>query len=79
MSVGPLARYVIEAIVDEPEQVRVEVEGRGHMINVRVELPSHQRGAVIGGGGRTIRALETLLAVADPEGRAVEIDVCDPS
>lgn len=79
MSVGPLARFVIEALVDHPEDARVEVAGRGHMINVRVELPSQQRGQIIGGGGRTIRALETLLAVADPEGRDVEIEICDPS
>ncbi len=68
--------HVVKGIVDHPDDVHVtsSTSPRGDLLEVRVH--PDDRGRVIGRGGRTAKALRTLLtALAD--GRRVRIDVAD--
>ncbi|MCT9820318.1 RNA-binding protein [Microbacterium sp. W1N] len=68
--------HVVKGIVDHPDDVviRSSTSPRGDVLEVRVH--PEDRGRVIGRGGRTARALRTVVtALAD--GRRVRVDVAD--
>jgi predicted RNA-binding protein YlqC (UPF0109 family) len=68
--------HVVKGIVDHPEDVRITASAapRGDLLEVHVH--PDVRGRVIGRGGRTAKALRTLIsALAD--GRRVRVDVAD--
>ncbi|MBM3716023.1 MULTISPECIES: RNA-binding protein [Microbacterium] len=68
--------HVVKGIVDHPEDVDIRTSSspRGDVLVVRVH--PDDRGRVIGRGGRTAKALRTLItALAD--GRRVRVDVAD--
>jgi predicted RNA-binding protein YlqC (UPF0109 family) len=68
--------HIVKGIVDHPEDVRIHESSspRGDLLEVRVH--PDDRGRVIGRGGRTAKALRTLVsALAD--GRRVRVDVAD--
>ncbi|MFV0373042.1 RNA-binding protein [Microbacterium sp.] len=68
--------YVVKGIVDHPDDVtvRTSTSPRGEVLEVRVH--PDDRGRVIGRGGRTARALRTVIsALAD--GQRVRVDVAD--
>jgi len=68
--------HVVKGIVDHPDDVsiRSSTSPRGDVLEVHVH--SDDRGRVIGRGGRTAKALRTLItALAD--GRRVRVDVAD--
>lgn len=77
MSVLALAEHLVRALVDDADAARVSVDEQGEGLMIRIEVSDADRGSLIGRGGRTIRALETILAVADREGRPVAIDLVD--
>jgi predicted RNA-binding protein YlqC (UPF0109 family) len=68
--------HVVKGIVDHPDDVSIRASSspRGEVLEVRVH--PDDRGRVIGRGGRTAKALRTLIsALAD--GRRVRVDVAD--
>ncbi|WP_295788830.1 RNA-binding protein [uncultured Microbacterium sp.] len=68
--------HVVKGIVDHPDDVTIRASSspRGEVLEVRVH--PDDRGRVIGRGGRTAKALRTLIsALAD--GRRVRVDVAD--
>jgi len=68
--------HVVKGIVDHPDDVRIaeSTSSRGEVLEVHVH--PEDRGRVIGRGGRTAKALRTLIsALAD--GRRVRVDVAD--
>ncbi|MEX8031912.1 RNA-binding protein [Microbacterium sp. 20-116] len=68
--------HVVKGIVDHPDAVTIRSSSspRGDVLEVRVH--PDDRGRVIGRGGRTAKALRTLVsALAD--GRRVRVDVAD--
>ena len=68
--------HVVKGIVDHPDDVRIDssTSARGDVLEVHVH--PEDRGRVIGRGGRTAKALRTLIsALAD--GRRVRVDVAD--
>ena len=68
--------HLVRGIVEFPDDVRVDSRGlrRGRVLEVRVH-PS-DLGKVIGRGGRTARALRTVIG-ALAAGRYVRIDLLD--
>ncbi len=68
--------YVVKGIVDHPDDVviRSSTSPRGEVLEVRVH--PDDRGRVIGRGGRTAKALRTLIA-ALADGTRVRVDVAD--
>ncbi|GAA4190845.1 RNA-binding protein [Microbacterium oryzae] len=68
--------HVVKGIVDHPDDVRIVASSspRGDVLEVHVH--ADDRGRVIGRGGRTAKALRTVIgALAD--GRRVRVDVAD--
>ena len=68
--------HLVKGIVDHPDDVKVVAasSARGEVLEVHVH--PDDRGRVIGRGGRTAKALRTLItALAD--GRRVRVDVAD--
>ncbi len=64
MDMKELIKYLAQALVDNPDQVKVsEVEGeRTSVIELRVA--KEDLGKVIGKQGRTARAMRTILSAA---------------
>ncbi|MFT4235135.1 MAG: RNA-binding protein [Microbacterium sp.] len=67
--------HIVKGIVDHPDEVRIESSSsRGEVLEVHVH--ADDRGRVIGRGGRTAKAVRTVVsALAD--GRRVRVDVAD--
>ncbi|WP_110588769.1 KH domain-containing protein [Microbacterium suaedae] len=68
--------HIVTSIVDADDEVRIVETStpRGEVLEVHVS--ADDRGRVIGRGGRTAKALRTLVsALAD--GRRVRVDVAD--
>ncbi len=67
--------HLVKGIVEHPEDVRVDerADRRGRTLEVRVH--PDDLGKVIGRGGRTAKALRTI--VTSIGGRGVRVDVVD--
>jgi predicted RNA-binding protein YlqC (UPF0109 family) len=67
--------HLVRGIVDHPDDVRVDArtQRRGQVLEVRVN--PEDMGKVIGRGGRTARALRTVMAAIG--GRAIRVDLVD--
>lgn len=72
-----LLTFIVEALVDQPDAVRIERgERRGDPV-LQVVVDPEDRGAIIGRGGRTIRAIETVLAEASRGGPTPAVEIAD--
>jgi len=67
--------HLVRGIVDHPDDVRVDLrtQRRGRVLEVRVN--PEDLGKVIGRGGRTARALRTVMTALG--GRGVRVDLVD--
>jgi len=67
--------HLVRGIVDHPDEVRVDLRNqrRGKVLEVRVH--PDDLGKVIGRGGRTARALRTVMAALG--GRGIRVDLVD--
>ena len=67
--------HLVKGIVDHPEDVTVDLltNRRGKTLEVRVH--PHDLGKVIGRGGRTAKALRTVMTGVG--GRGLRVDVVD--
>jgi len=64
-----LIKYIAQALVDNPEQVKVnEVEG-GHVSIYELKVAKEDIGKVIGKQGRTARAMRDILSAASSKNR----------
>lgn len=74
-----LLRFLARALVDNPDDVRVEsFEEDDGTVVLELEVAQEDVGQVIGRGGRTINALRALIrAGAVKDGRRVLVDVVD--
>ncbi len=67
-----LIEYLAKALVSQPEEVNVIIEGDGELIEL--ETADDDRGRVIGRQGRVAKALRAILnATADGEGCRLDI------
>jgi len=71
-----LVHYLVESLVDEPENLSIErIDGEGS-IRFEITLDPDDVGKVIGRGGRIIKAIRTLArAAGSTEGVHVDVDV----
>ncbi len=74
-----LLAYLVRALVEHPEQVRVEqLEEPDGTVVLELGVADEDYGRLIGRGGRTVRALRTIIkAVGAHEQRRVLLDVID--
>ena len=75
-----LVQYVVENLVDHPEQAEILVEQRGNVVALGVRLPEEELGKVIGRGGRIAKSIRTALMVAGSQHHlrvSLDIDASD--
>lgn len=58
-----LVSWLVNQLVDEPENVTVDAEQRGSSVQVQVRLPEADLGKVIGRGGRIAKSMRTALMI----------------
>ncbi len=78
-NVQGLVEYIAKALVNDPEQVRVEVEQDefGHTI-VRLHVAPEDTGRIIGKEGRIANTLRTLLRAAGTlNGQRITLKIMD--
>lgn len=56
-------RYVLESIVDDKEQLKIEARQDDLGILLTVSVSDNDMGKLIGKGGQTVKALRTLLRI----------------
>ena len=59
-----LIKKIVQAIVDDPDQVEVKAVEGEHTLIIEVSVAKEDLGKVIGKQGRTARAIRTILAGA---------------
>ncbi len=72
----PLIRNIAEALVDEPNQVRInEISGTNTSV-IELSVAQSDIGKIIGKQGRTAQAMRTLLnAVSGKHRRRVSLEI----
>jgi predicted RNA-binding protein YlqC (UPF0109 family) len=63
-SLRELVTFLVDNLVDEPENVDVLVDRRGSAVHIQLRLPETDLGKVIGRGGRIAKAIRTVLLIA---------------
>ena len=73
-----LAQYIVESLVDSPEQVAVnEVDSNGVVV-VEVKVAASDMGRVIGKGGNVVNSIRTILQVlALKRGKRVSLEILE--
>ena len=78
MSTRELVEYLARQLVDDPDAVSVEEVERDDDLVLELRVAPDDRGKVIGRGGRTVKALRTVVrASAAHEDRRVLLEIVD--
>lgn len=73
-----LVEYIAKSLVNDPSQVRVEIEPDGKFTVVKLYVAPDDAGRVIGKDGRVADAIRLLLrAVANSQGQRVTLKIID--
>jgi len=73
-----LIKYIAQALVDNPEQVKVEDVGGNHIFVLELKVAKEDLGKVIGKQGRTARAMRTILsAVSAKEKKRAVLEIIE--
>jgi hypothetical protein len=67
--IGELIRYLAENLVDHPDQVHVTLVEERNADVYELEVDEEDLGKIIGRGGKTARALRTLVNTVAPKSR----------
>jgi predicted RNA-binding protein YlqC (UPF0109 family) len=68
--------YVARSLVDNPDEVRVEVDESGDEVTLTLSVDESDMGRVIGRDGRIANAIRSLLRVMGArDGRHVELEI----
>ena len=69
---------LVRPIVDEPDRVEVEASESDTRVDLELRVAPDDVGKVIGRGGRTIRAIRTVVKAASVRvGKRVNVEVAD--
>jgi len=69
---------LVRPIVDEPDRVEVEASESDTRVELELRVAPDDIGKVIGRGGRTIRAIHTVVKAASVKvGKRVNVEVAD--
>ena len=73
-----LLLLLVRPIVDEPDRVEVEASESDTRVDLELRVAPDDIGKVIGRGGRTIRAIRTVVKAASVKvGKRVNVEVAD--
>jgi predicted RNA-binding protein YlqC (UPF0109 family) len=68
--------YVARSLVDNPDEVRVEMDEEGDEVSLVLHVEQADMGRVIGRDGRIANAIRSLLRVMGTrDGRHVELEI----
>lgn len=56
-----LVTYITKSLVSKPDEVEVNQENEGGIVNLNLKVSPNDMGLIIGKGGQTIRAIRKLL------------------
>ena len=69
---------LVRPIVDEPDRVEVDASESDTRVELELRVAPDDIGKVIGRGGRTIRAIRTVVKAASVKvGKRVNVEVAD--
>lgn len=69
---------LVRPLVDEPDRVEVEATESDSRVDLELTVAPEDVGRVIGRGGRTIRAIRTVVKAASVKaGKRVNVEVAD--
>ena len=69
---------LVRPIVDEPDRVEVEASESDTRVDLELRVAPDDIGKVIGRGGRTIRAIRTVVKAASVKvGKRANVEVAD--
>jgi len=70
--------YTAKALVNDPDAVRVTQEEKGPELILKLHVADDDRGRVIGKGGKTARAIRTLVkAAGSRDNRKVSVEIVE--
>lgn len=73
-----LLLLLVRPIVDEPDSVEVDASESDTRVDLELKVAPDDVGKVIGRGGRTIRAIRTVVKAASVKvGKRVNVEVAD--
>jgi uncharacterized protein len=76
MAMKALVEYMAQALVDNPDSVRVNEVAGPHSITLELHVGSDDVGRVIGKGGRVANAMRNLLRVAAlRDGKRITLEI----
>lgn len=74
--IDTLVRYLVESLVDTPEEVSIEKTDDGRRTVYEVQVHADDVGKVIGRQGRVIKAIRTLVrAAASVDGSDATVEI----
>ena len=73
-----LAQYIVESLVEDPDQVVVSEIDSGNLVSVEVQVAASDMGRIIGKGGNVVNSIRTILQVlAVKRGKRVSLDIVE--
>lgn len=73
-----LANFLVKGLLDDGDKFEVRSSIKRGQIQLDLDVPEHNRGRVIGKGGRIARAMRTILdTAAIPDHRRTSLDIVD--
>ncbi|WP_062048643.1 KH domain-containing protein [Bacillus sp. JCM 19034] len=72
-----LLEHMVKAIVDHPEDIRVEEVAQEQTLRLQLFVHKDDIGKVIGKQGRTAKAIRTILYAAPSSYKRVQLDIME--
>ena len=69
LDIADLVRYIAKGLVDKPDEVHVALVEERQASVYELEVAESDLGKIIGRGGKTARALRTLVSQVAPRSR----------
>jgi hypothetical protein len=69
VDIADLVRYIAKGLVDKPDEVHVALIEERQASVYELEVAESDLGKIIGRGGKTARALRTLVSTISPRSR----------
>ncbi len=75
-----LLNYLVTSIVSKPEEVKIDEDNQGGVVNLTLVVDPTDMGLIIGKNGATIRSIRKLLTVrAIAENVRVNLQLIEPA
>lgn len=63
-SLRELVVFLVDNLIDNPEDAEVVADQRGALVHIQIRLPEAELGKLIGRGGRIAKSIRTALMIA---------------